>query len=349
MNGSASYVALSGGIGGAKLSLGLAHVLGRGLSLPVLRSSRNDRREGSDPRLTVIANTGDDFEHLGLYVSPDVDTTLYTLGAVVNPETGWGRSDETWSFMHAIAELDGPTWFKLGDRDLATHVERTRRLKAGETLTVITEHLARRLGADARVLPMSDDPVRTMVESEAGTLAFQEYFVRDRCRPAVRRLRYEGASTARPTAHVLKALSAPELAGIILCPSNPWLSVDPILAVPGLREAMRARGVPVIAVSPIIGGKAVKGPTAKIMTELGLPPDARTIARHYGDLIDGFVLDNEDGALAAEIPVVTTVTNTLMLGLDDKVALARACLSFCARLTEGARPAKGRQTTEAAS
>ena len=349
MSGPASYVALSGGIGGAKLSLGLAHVLGRGSdpSPPTSRSCRDDRREGSDLRLTVIVNTGDDFEHLGLYVSPDVDTTLYTLGGVVNPETGWGRRDETWSFMQATAELGGPTWFNLGDRDLATHVERTRRLAAGESLTGITQRIAEMLGVAARILPMADDPVRTVLESEAGTLAFQEYFVRDQCRPAVSRIRYEGGDTARPTKQVLQALSAPHLAGIIICPSNPWLSVDPILAVPGMREAMRASGAPVIAVSPIIGGKAVKGPMAKIMAELGLAPDALSIARHYGDLIDGFVLDAEDEALAGEIAAATTVTNTLMRSLDDKVALARVCLSFCDRLAKGPQPAARRRTAGA--
>ncbi len=214
--------------------------------------------------------------------------------------------------MQATAELGGPTWFKLGDRDLATHVERTRRLAAGETLTGVTGHLAERLGIAARILPMADAPVRTVVESDAGTLAFQEYFVRDQCRPVARSIRYDGAARARPTRAVIDALSAPGLAGIIICPSNPWLSVDPILAVPGLREAMRASGAPVIAVSPIIGGKAVKGPTAKIMGELGLTPTAATIARHYGTLLDGFVLDAEDEALAGEVGVATIVTSTMM-------------------------------------
>ena len=215
--GSASYVALSGGIGGAKLSLGLAHLLG--------------------DRLTVIVNTGDDFEHLGLAISPDVDTTLYTLGGVVNPETGWGRRDETWSFMQAMTALGGPAWFNLGDRDLATHVDRTHRLRSGATLTGITAHLAGKFGVAARVLPMTDDPVRTVVETDAGTLAFQEYFVRDQCRPVVRGIRYDGAAAARITPQVMQALSAPDLAGVIICPSNPWLSIDPILAVPGMRDA----------------------------------------------------------------------------------------------------------------
>jgi LPPG:FO 2-phospho-L-lactate transferase len=318
----ARYVALSGGIGGAKLSLGLADLLGE--------------------RLTVIVNTGDDFEHLGLYVSPDVDTTLYTLAGVVNPETGWGRADETWNFMQATAKFGGPTWFKLGDRDLATHVERSRRLRSGETLTAITQHLAKKLGIAARILPMADQPVRTIVESETGILAFQEYFVRDQCRPVAQSIRYDGAGAARIPGEVVDALSAPGLAGVIICPSNPWLSVDPILSVPGMSEAIRASGAPVIAVSPIIGGKAVKGPTAKIMSELGIPPGAVDIARHYGHLLDGFVLDREDGALAAKVPVPTVVANTLMRTTEDKVALAQLCLGFCDRLAAAAPlPAPG--------
>ena len=319
---SRTYVALSGGIGGAKLALGLARLLGE--------------------RLTVIVNTGDDFEHLGLTISTDVDTTLYTLAGVANPETGWGRRDETWSFMKAVAELGGPTWFKLGDRDLAIHVERTRRLRAGETLTSVTAHLAARLGVAARVLPMSDEPVRTAVETETGTLAFQDYFAREQCRPAVRRIRYDGAETARPTVQIEAALSAPTLAGIIICPSNPWLSVDPILAVPGMREAIRASSAPVIAVSPIIGGKAVKGPTAKIMAELGLAVDVASIARHYGDLLDALVVDAADRATADALPVPASIADTLMQTTDDKIALARHCLSLCERLA-AAPPKPGKR------
>jgi len=366
-----SYVALSGGVGGAKLSLGLAQLLA-----PVIpEAEAQPRLSGTSchepPRagpgsaqsrcsatapagmtggcLTIIANTGDDFEHLGLHVSPDVDTTLYTLAGVVDPDTGWGRREETWSFMQAIEGLVGPTWFKLGDRDLATHVERTRRLRAGETPTAITAHLADKLGIVVRILPMSDAPVRTLVDSDGGTLAFQDYFVRRQCRPVVRSLRYEGAAAARPTPQVLDALSAPGLAGVIICPSNPWLSIDPILAVPGLREALRASGAPVIAVSPIVGGKAVKGPTAKIMAELGLSPDAAAIARHYAGLIDGLVLDVQDEALAGAIAVPTMVANTLMHTLDDKIALARACLAFCDRLAGRKRPPARRRTAGAAS
>jgi len=321
--GPASYVALSGGIGGAKLSLGLRHLLG--------------------DRLTVVVNTGDDFEHLGLTVSPDVDTTLYTLGGVVNPETGWGRSNETWNFMQAMTALGGPAWFNLGDLDLATHVDRTNRLRSGATPTSITAHLAGRLGVAARILPMTDTPVRTTVETDAGTLAFQEYFVRDQCRPIVCGIRYDGASAARITPQVMQALSAPHLAGVILCPSNPWLSIDPILAVSGMRDAMRASGAPVIAVSPIVAGKALKGPTAKIMTELGIAPDAQSIASHYGDLIDGFVLDTQDEQAAGKMSCPATVTNTVMQTLDDKVALARHCLAFCDHLAREHRSTSGLQ------
>jgi LPPG:FO 2-phospho-L-lactate transferase len=314
--GAGTYVALSGGVGGAKLSLGLAELL--------------------RDRLSVIVNTGDDFEHLGLAISPDVDTALYTLAGVVNLETGWGRRDETWTFMRALGSLGGPTWFRLGDGDLAMHVDRTRRLGAGETLTDFCAHAATRLGIAAHILPMTDDRLRTVVETDMGTLAFQEYFVREQCRPAVRAIRFDGAGDARPTRQVLDALLAQTLAGIIVCPSNPWLSVDPILAVPGLRAALRQRRVPIIAVSPIVGGKALKGPVAKIMGELGLAVNSVSIAHHCAGLIDGLVVDTADAALVPDLGVPALVTNTVMHTLDDKVALARECLAFCGRLGNGA-------------
>jgi LPPG:FO 2-phospho-L-lactate transferase len=313
-----TWVVLSGGSGGVKLAVGLAQLLGE--------------------RLSIIVNTGDDFTHLGLYISPDLDTVLYALSGILNEETGWGRHAETWTFMRALGELGEPTWFKLGDGDLATHVDRTWRLRAGTRLTHIGAHQATALGVRARILPMSDDPVRTVIETDGGALSFQEYFVRDGCRPVVRATRFEGAGAARPTREVMDALSAPDLAGIILGPSNPWLSVDPILAVPGIRDFMRASGVPIVAVSPLIGGKAVKGPTAKIMAELGLEPDSRTIARHYAGLIHGFVMDSTDQALQEEVRLDAVVTNTMMRSLDDKVALAQQCMAFCRRLRDK-RPA----------
>ena len=307
-----TYLALSGGVGGAKLSLGLAHVLG--------------------DRLSIIVNTGDDFEHLGLYIAPDLDTALYTLADRVNAATGWGRSGETWSFMRALAELGGPDWFQLGDGDLATHVLRTERLRQGASLTAVSAELARRLSIAAHILPMCDEPLRTVLESDVGTLSFQEYFVRERCRPRLRQIRFDGAAQAKPTRQVSEALADRRLAGIIICPSNPWLSVDPILAVPGLKQALRAARVPIVAVSPIIAGQAVKGPAAKIMAELGMAADSRSIAGYYAGLIDGLIIDVEDAALAPDMPLPVRVTKTLMHARDDKIALARACLSFCAEL-----------------
>jgi len=305
----ATYIAVSGGVGGAKLSLGLAHVLGR--------------------RLTVVVNTGDDFEHLGLHISPDVDTALYTLADLVNPATGWGRCDETWSFMKAIGELGGPKWFNLGDGDLALHVERTRRLRAGEALSTITADIARRYGIASRVLPVSDDPVRTQVQTGDGKLEFQHYFVREQCKPAVKSLAYEGAEVAHPASGVVDAFNQPDLAGIIICPSNPYLSIDPMLAIPAFRSMLANRRVPAIAVSPIVGGRAIKGPTAKIMAELGVDVTAATVARHYAGLIDGFVLDGADAACENELDVQALVTQTLMTTLEDKIALGRKCIELC--------------------
>ena len=243
--------------------------------------------------------------------------------------------------MRALGELGGPTWFRLGDGDLATHVDRTQRLRAGETLTTVGARQAATLGIAARILPMSDAPVRTIVETDAGTLSFQEYFVRDQCRPAVRAIRFDGVGPARPSDEVTAALSAPDLAAIVIGPSNPWLSIDPILAVPGMREALRASGVPIVAVSPIVGGKAVKGPAAKIMAELDLQADSRAIARHYDGLIDGFVIDSQDETLEKDMALPTVVTNTIMRTLDDRIALARQCLAFCGRLA-GSRRAGSR-------
>jgi LPPG:FO 2-phospho-L-lactate transferase len=309
----ARYVALSGGIGGAKLCVGLAQLLG--------------------DRLTVIVNTGDDFEHLGLHVSPDIDTVIYTLAGLANPDTGWGRRDETWTFMRALEGLGGPTWFKLGDGDLATHVERTRRLRAGETLTHITEHLARELDVAPRILPMCDQPLRTVLDTEQGTLAFQDYFVREQCRPAVTAIRFDGAGVARPTSQILGTLADPALAGIIVCPSNPWLSVDPMLAVPGLRTALRGPGVPIVAVSPIVAGQAIKGPTAKIMAELGLQPTLAAIAHHYAGLIDGLVIDSGDKAAVEGLLIPAHAAPAIMRTTEDKVVLARQCLDFLMQLT----------------
>lgn len=302
-------VALSGGIGGAKLALGLDRVLAPG-------------------QLTVIANTGDDFRHLGLYVSPDIDTLLYTLAGLDDPVRGWGRRDETWHFMKALGQIGGETWFQLGDRDLAIHVERTRRLAGGETLSQVTDGLRRRLAIASAIVPMSDDPVATRVETEEGWLDFQHYFVRRRCEPRVIGLDFVGAAAAQPAPGAAAALADPELAAIVLCPSNPYLSVDPILAVPGIREALAAARAPVIGVAPIIAGQAVKGPTAKMMTELGLVPSAATVAAHYAGLIDVFVVDDADAGVEAGEGVASVPAPILMRTLEDRTHLARRVLAI---------------------
>lgn len=306
-------LALSGGVGGAKLALGLYRVL------PL-------------DTLTVIANTGDDFDHLGLSISPDLDTLLYTLSGQANPELGWGRAGETWTFMAALERLGGETWFRLGDGDLATHVERTRRLKAGESLSAIIDDFRRRLGIRARLLPMSDSPVRTRLYTKDGWFDFQDYFVRLRCEPVISELAFAGAEAARPHPDFLAALAGPRLRAVILCPSNPFISIDPILAVPGVREALRACRAPVIAVSPIVAGQAVKGPTAKMMAELGLPVDAATPARRYRDFLDLYVADEADAAPVADLDLPVVLTRTLMQSLDDRETLARTVLAAAQRI-----------------
>ena len=279
-------VALCGGIGGAKLALGLSRVV-----------------PGDD--LVLVGNTGDDFEHLGLMISPDLDTIMYTLAGLNDPQRGWGRRNETWTFMDALAALGGETWFALGDGDLATHVERTRRRAAGEALSAITADFCRRLGVAARLVPMTDDKVRT----------------------PVREIAYEGAASARAHPDVLAALRDPRLRAVVICPSNPFLSIEPILAVAGLREAIARAAAPVVAVSPIIGGRAVKGPTAKMMSELGLEVSAVAVARRYQDLLDGYVLDRVDASEAEKLGIPVTPAHTLMTTLADRETLARCVLA----------------------
>jgi len=305
-------IALCGGVGGAKLAMGLYRILGE--------------------KLTIVVNTGDDFEHLGLCVSPDIDTVLYTLSGLANRELGWGRGDETWNFMEAVAVLGAETWFRLGDRDLALHVERTRRLKAGHSLSEIVRDFAKSLGVTAEIVPMSDDPVRTMVVTSEGTLPFQRYFVERRCVPKVERIFFEGAELARPNPALREALADPKLAAIILCPSNPFLSIDPLLSIPGLATLLRQAAVPLVAVSPIIGGKAVKGPTSKIMSELGLAANTQAIADHYAGLLDGLVVDETDRAESASLALPVRVTATLMTSDADRERLARDVLDFASQL-----------------
>ena len=307
----ARIVLLSGGIGGAKLALGMSHLI-------------------HDDRLTIIVNTGDDFDHLGLRICPDIDTMLYTMAGIANSELGWGRRDETWTFMQVLQSLGGETWFRLGDGDLALHVERTRRLSAGESLSEMTDDIRRRWGIAARIAPMSDQHVATRVITPEGEIGFQEYFVKEKCIPVIKSVRFAGAEAAHLSSLAAAALVTTNLAAIIIAPSNPYLSIDPILAVPGMTAAMRAANAPVIAVTPLIEGRAVKGPTAKIMTELGVPPSPISIVQHYANLIDGFILDARDAALADSLGVPVRCVDTLMVTLDDRQRVAQAALDLAA-------------------
>ena len=313
---SGTVIALSGGVGGAKLALGL---------------SRLDL--GDD--LLVVANVGDDFEHLGLTICPDLDTVTYTLSGLSDQEKGWGRADEGWRFMDSLGQLGGEDWFNLGDRDLALHIVRTEALRAGDDLSAITAAITQRLGIAARIVPMTNDPVRTMVQTRNGALAFQHYFVRDRCEPVVTGFDFQGMAAARPQPDFMAALEQQDLRAIIITPSNPFVSIDPILKLSGVRDALRRTGAPIVAVSPIVAGLAIKGPAAKMMAELGMPSTALAVAEHYRDLLDGFVLDHGDrdqaDAVAALGPI-PLVTKTVMESLEDRENLARDVLAFAEEL-----------------
>lgn len=303
-------VALCGGVGGAKL----AHGLSMALATAELGS------------LSIIVNTGDDFKHLGLSISPDLDSVMYALADLSDSVRGWGRRDETWRFMEALRGLGAESWFQLGDTDLAVHVERSWRLAGGATLSEVTNHLCRALGITSQVFPMSDDPVRTRVLTADGWLDFQDYFVRRQCQPTVREFEFAGAALAKPQPDALAALRRPDLRAVIVCPSNPFVSVEPILAVPGIRSALQETSAPVLAVTPIIGGKAIKGPAAKMMSELGLEVNSAAIARRYADFIDAFVVDGSD-PVPEPVPNVKFVTGaTLMTRIEDRLWLARAVL-----------------------
>ena len=314
-----NVVALSGGVGGAKLALGLSRCL--------------DAAE-----LTIVANTADDFTHLGLRICPDLDTVMYTLAEISNRAVGWGQQDETWHCLDALSNLGAESWFRLGDRDLATHLVRSEQLQSGETLSDVTTYLCQRLNIAHRLVPMSDQAVSTQVDTDEGRLSFQHYFVRERCEPQVTGFEFEGMETARPSPGFQTALvdSADNGDGpIVICPSNPFVSVEPMLRLTGVRETLRDSHRPVIAVSPIVGGEALKGPAAKMMSELGIEQSAASVASYYGDLIDGFVIDTLDAELQAsieQIGIPTIVTNTVMVTLADRIQLAEDVLSFASTL-----------------
>ena len=307
-----THLALSGGIGGAKLSLGLEHVI-------------------QSPKLMIAGNTGDDFRHMGLYISPDLDTLMYTLSGRSDPERGRGLANETWSFMETIKEIGGVTWFQLGDRDLAIHVERTNRLNQDEKLSEITSLFCKKCGIKAQIIPATNDPLQTLVETEEGLVSFQNYFVREQCKPKIISLQFKGSETAKPCIELEKVLSSSKLETVIICPSNPFLSIDPILSVKGIKEGLKQNRAKVIAVSPIVGGDAVKGPTAKNLRDLGYPVSALAIAKYYSSFINGFILDKRDeheASLIESLGIKVCLEDTIMIDLKSKIRLAKRVLDF---------------------
>ena len=303
---------LSGGVGGAKLVLGLSQVL------------------NNDDFMTIV-NTGDDFVHLGLKICPDIDTLIYTLAELVDQERGWGLKDESWNFLDKTKLLGGESWFNLGDKDLATHVHRTQRLAKGENLTSITKNLASSFGVEAKIVPMTNDLVSTVVETREGDLAFQHYFVRDRCLPIVKRFRFEGIKSSVINPSIKEYGEENNKSAVLLAPSNPFVSIDPIIGVPGMTEELVTMKGPKIAISPIINSKAIKGPAAKMMQELGIPSTSIEVTNHYKGLIDAVVIDHADAALSEKIEdmgIKVFVTNTVMHSLKEKITLANECLNF---------------------
>ncbi len=310
------HVAFAGGVGGARLAVGLA-------------------AEFAPDELLIVVNTGDDFTHLGLRICPDLDTVMYTLAGIANPETGWGIRGDTWTFMDEVAAKEGETWFRIGDRDLETHRMRTAALAAGRPLSTATAELAARLGVGHRIVPVSDDEMSTIVVTATGRMPFQEYFVRRQCRPEVAGFEFAGAADAGPSPAVAGAFDGGYVQSVVFCPSNPFVSIDPILAVPAIRRFLKQRSFPVVAVSPIVGGRALKGPAAKMMRELGLPATASAVAGHYRGLVDAMVVDEADRGEADGIRQLgqeVLVTGTVMRSAADRCRLAAEVIAFAGRL-----------------
>ncbi len=302
-----NVVVLVGGVGGAKLAYGLAQII-------------------PPENLTVIVNTGDDFWYYGLRICPDLDTIMYTLGGVVDTTNGWGVGGDTINLLDALRRYGEDVWFRLGDQDVATHLLRTQALRNGEPLTAITARLAQALGIKPTLLPMTDDPVATMVNTvEYGEIEFQTYFVRYRWQPTIQSLRLSGIESARMTPAVCHALEQADV--ILIGPSNPWLSIDPILAVPGLRDLITSRSIPRVAVTPIVGGRALKGPAAKLMVELGYDPSPQAVVQHYGEVINGFVYDKSDDPGPLSLPHVAGF-ETIMKSDNDKIFLAQNVIEW---------------------
>ena len=316
MSDNGQILALTGGVGGAKLCLGLASLV-------------------AGDRLKIVVNTADDFVHLGLPISPDIDTLLYTLSGRSNAEQGWGLADESWHTLGALEELGSDTWFQLGDKDIATHLWRGQALAGGMDLTTLTGELAKKWGIGAEILPMTNQPVSTMVQTAQGEMPFQHYFVKHRCQPVVTGFSFSGLTAAQPNPRLIELLASSPPSAVVICPSNPFVSVDPILQLPGLWQLLRECAAPVFAVSPIVAGMAIKGPTAKMMAELELPVTALGVAEHYHQhyphLIDHFILDESDATLSPEIAKLgmnVSATGTVMTTLEDKQKLAANLLTL---------------------
>lgn len=312
-----STIAFSGGVGGSKLALGLARAM-------------------PPDELLIVANTADDFDHLGLHICPDLDTITYTLCGRANRSQGWGVEGETWNCLEALSELGGPNWFRLGDRDIATHLYRTQRLREGAPLSEVTAEICAAFNISQRVLPMSDDPVSTIVHTAEGEMPFQDYFVRHRCEPRVTGFHFAGADRAAMHPELRAAIDSPHLRAVIFCPSNPFVSIAPILAIPGMEDALRSIHTPIVAVSPIIGGKAVKGPAAKMMSELRLQTSSLAVAKHYRDVVTAFIVDETDSnevERIRELGLACEAMPTLMNNDDDKLRLARSVIAYCHELS----------------
>lgn len=307
-------VALSGGVGGARFVAGLQAVLPPGA-------------------LTVVVNTGDDFDHLGLRICPDIDSVVYGLAGLSDESRGWGRAQETWNCLEVLSALGSDDWFALGDRDMGVHLSRSDALRRGLPLSEVTHAIASRFGVVSRVVPMTDAKVATVILTDEGELAFQDFFVRYRCEPRVRGLRYDASTSAALSEAAVDALQSPDLQVIFVAPSNPFLSIDPILAIPGVREMLRARSVPIIAISPLISGKAIKGPLASMMDSLGVERSARGLIAHYGDIVDALIVDSSDADQVSECRIPVRCLPTLMTGHAERVALARQALAFAGELT----------------
>ena len=307
-----NILALSGGVGGAKLCLGLDRI-------------------SSQPSLTIIANTGDDFKHLGLYISPDIDTLIYTLSGINNLTTGWGRNDETWNTHSMLEKFGIENWFQLGDKDLALHLYKNEQMTMGLSLTEITQTIAQQFGLRSRILPMTDEMVQTMIDSNMGLLSFQEYFVKNRSKPTIKNISFAGSKEAKTSPELQQVMQGTDFDVIVICPSNPYLSIDPILSIDEIKTFIQSSTQPVIAVSPIVKGAAIKGPTAKIMEEFNIPTSVTSIAEHYHSLIDGLVIDNKDDTQAIQIEsmgIQVKVTNTIMKNDQDKIQLAQDVVAF---------------------